>query len=120
MGVTYAVVCAHVHVHALDTYGRAVEVEVEAPQRSAEGVGQAGLALVVQRVGLAHDQGHSATVGPGLVILDNVRVDRAHCARVVQERSLECDARAGGTGYIAGRAVSILYTNFINGKHWAG
>lgn len=50
-------------MHPLDPLARAPEVEVEAPQRGAEGVGEAGLALVVEGVGLAEDEGDGAVVG---------------------------------------------------------
>ena len=45
------------HVHAADAAGGAVEVEVEAPEGGAEGVGEAGGAFVVEGVGLAEDEG---------------------------------------------------------------
>ena len=42
---------------ALDALRRAPEVEVDAPEGSTEGVGEAGCALVVEGVGFAEDEG---------------------------------------------------------------
>lgn len=53
----YPVVGAHVHVHALDVHTGGVQVEVDPPQSGAEGVGEAGPALVVEGVGLPEDEG---------------------------------------------------------------
>lgn len=71
-----------------------IEVEVDAPQRGTEGVGQARLALVVQGVGLAKDQRHTAArpVWPNLLVLGDVGVYRGLRYRVVQESALERDA----------------------------
>ena len=44
-------------MHASDARSGAVEVEVEAPQRGAEGVREARGAFVVEGVGLAEDEG---------------------------------------------------------------
>lgn len=48
---------ALVHVDARDVVGGAVEVEVEAPEGGAEGVGEARAAFVVEGVGLGEDVG---------------------------------------------------------------
>ena len=52
-----AVIGALVHVHAADTDGCAVEVEVDAPEGGSEGVGEAWCAFVVEAVGFAEDEG---------------------------------------------------------------
>jgi len=44
------------HVHPPDADGGAPEVEIEAPERSAEGVRQTGRTFIVQGVGLAEDE----------------------------------------------------------------
>ena len=51
------VIQALVHVDAADADGGAPEVEVNAPEGGAEGVGEAGGAFVVEAVGLAEDEG---------------------------------------------------------------
>lgn len=91
---THTVVCSHVHMNPSHTNRGGIEVEVDAPQRGTEGVGQARLALVVQGIGLAKDQRHTAArpVWPNLLVLGDVGVYRGLRYRVVQESALERDA----------------------------
>lgn len=49
-----AVVGALVHVHALETLGRAPEVEIDAPESGTEGIGKTRGTFVVQGVSLAY------------------------------------------------------------------
>lgn len=62
-----AVVRALVHVGALDAVGGSPEVEVDAPEGGAEGVGEARGAFVVEGVVLAEDEGDA---GVGEVVAD--------------------------------------------------
>ena len=44
-------------MHALDALRCAPEIKVDAPERGAEGIREAGCALIVERVRLAEDKG---------------------------------------------------------------
>ena len=80
----YPVVGSHVHVNATDVDTGGVQVEVDAPESGAEGVGEAGSALVVQRVRLAEDEGWCCRVdGEDLVVLGDVGVHGSHGNRVL-------------------------------------
>lgn len=81
------------HVHTLVAGRRRVHVEVEAPERGAKRVGQAGLALKVQRVGLAKDERRrSLARGHNLPVLLDLLVHVARGACVVHERVLQSHA----------------------------
>lgn len=71
-----------------------VEVEVDAPQCGTKGIRQAGLTLVVEGIGLAKDQRHTAAraIWPYFLIFGDVGVYRGLRYCVVQESALERNA----------------------------
>ena len=80
------------YVHALEADRGRVEVEVNAPEGRSKGVGEAGPALVVQRVGLAKDHGRwriRRALCENGVVLGDVGVNRTCGHGVVHQRALE-------------------------------
>ena len=77
------------HVHALVAGRGRVQVKVETPERGAKRVGQAGLALKVQRVGLAKDERRLALAcGHDLPVLLKLFIHIARGAGVIHKRVL--------------------------------
>lgn len=69
------------HMNTSYTNRGRVEVEVDAPQRGTERVGQTRFALIVKGVGLTKDQRYAATcaIWPNLLVLSNMSVHGVLC-----------------------------------------
>lgn len=85
----------------------AVQRQVEAPQRGAEGVGETWPALVVERVGFAEDEGQAREGGD---VAGERELGREFEAGggVVHERALEGYAGLGGAGDVTGGEEGML------------
>lgn len=92
------------HVDTLEAHRSSIEVKVNAPERSSKGIGQAGSALVVERVALAKDEG-SGLLGLGSgkngIVLWEMALNRAYGPVVVHQGALQGDAKGGGTADVA-------------------
>lgn len=74
-GSAYAVIGTHVHVHTLESHGGTIQVEVDAPEGGAKGVGEPRLALIVEGIRFAQHDIDIGAIGEGLSVLKHVCVD---------------------------------------------
>lgn len=100
--ISYSIVGALVHVYALVAGRGRVQVKVEPPKRGAKRVGQARLALKIQRVGLAKYERRLALArSHNSLVLLSLLIDVARGAGVVHECVLQSHTRRRGAVNVA-------------------